>query len=318
MNILFTSAGRRVELLKQAKATLCEYCGGGDVIAADANSNAPTARFCDKFFRVPKISDPEYLPRILQICRQTNADILIPTIDTELQLISDNADELRKFGTLVNISRPEVVRICRDKFSTHKFFEENAIPAPRVLDASAGAEGLPYPIFIKPADGSSSINAFKVEDADELRVFLRRVPNPILTEFIEGDEYTIDAFCDEDSAPVTIVPRLRMGVRSGEISRGRTVRDESLISAARALIAKLKPFGQITLQCRKNGGGIFFIEINPRFGGGAPMSMAAGANSILNLIRLKRGEKPAYDETWKDGVEFARFDDSVAFNLPRQ
>ena len=317
MNILFTSAGRRVELLKQAKATLCEYCGGGDVIAADANSNAPTARFCDKFFRVPKISDPEYLPRILQICRQTNADILIPTIDTELQLISDNADEFRKFGTLVNISRPEVVRICRDKFSTHKFFEENAIPAPRVLDASAG-EDLPYPIFIKPADGSSSINAFKVEDADELRVFLRRVPNPILTEFIEGDEYTIDAFCDEDSAPVTIVPRLRMGVRSGEISRGRTVRDESLISAARSLIAKLKPFGQITLQCRKNGGGIFFIEINPRFGGGAPMSMAAGANSILNLIRLKRGEKPAYDETWKDGVEFARFDDSVAFNLPRQ
>ena len=61
----------------------------------------------------------------------------------------------------------------------------------------------------------------------------------------------------------------------------------------------------------KRGDEIFFIEINPRFGGGAPMSIRAGANSILNLIKIKNGEKLSYNENYRDGLVFSRFDDCV-------
>ena len=126
-----------------------------------------------------------------------------------------------------------------------------------------------------------------------------------------GEEFTVDVFCDFNSKPITIVPRRRLAVRSGEILKGKTIRDYSIIKASIDLVEKLKPFGHITLQCIKNENGIYFIEINPRFGGGAPMSIVAGANSIENLIKLKKGEKLSYNEDWKDNIIFSRFDNSV-------
>lgn len=101
-------------------------------------------------------------------------------------------------------------------------------------------------------------------------------------------------------------------MRSGEIQKGRVEKDREIISAAAHLLSKLRPFGQTTIQCIRNGRGVFFFEINARFGGGAPMSITAGANSILSLIKLKRGERLSYNEDWRDAVTFARFDDSVA------
>ena len=70
--------------------------------------------------------------------------------------------------------------------------------------------------------------------------------------------------------------------------------------------------GQITVQCFLcDNGEIKYIEINPRFGGGAPMSISAGADSCENLYRLLRGEKLEYSENYEDGVIIARFDGSV-------
>lgn len=309
MNILITSSGRRVELVKLAQKTLQKY--GGKVVAADASPSAPTSKFADSFEVIPRISDARFIPSLLEICKRRSIDILIPTIDTELAALAENAGEFSKIGVLANISSPDVIKICRNKINTQKFFEQNGILAPQFVGPDTPSDKVKYPVFIKPLDGSSSINAFRVETPKELDFFRDYVPNPIVQEMISGQEYTIDAFCDFESNPVTIVPRRRLAVRSGEILKGQTVRDEALIGAAKDLLAKLKPFGHITIQCIKNSQGIFFIEINPRFGGGAPMSIMAGANSIENLVRLKLGEKLAYDETWREGLTFSRFDDSL-------
>jgi len=169
-----------------------------------------------------------------------------------------------------------------------------------------------FPLFIKPLDGSSSINAFRINNKKELNFFKEYVPNPIIQEMVFGSEYTVDVFCDFDSKPITIVPRKRLAIRSGEILKGIIDKDRTIINAIKNLVLKLKPFGHITVQCIKNDDGIVnILEINPRFGGGAPMSIDAGADSPKNLYRILMGENLQYNEDYKDKLYFSRFDDAI-------
>ncbi len=310
MNFLFTSSGRRVELLKLARQAVAD-CGGGSVIAADLTGNAPTSKFCDIFEIVPKISSLEYIPALLDICKRRKVDVLVPTIDTELLPIAASEKAFKDLGVLVNISPAETIAICRDKLETQKFFAKNGISAPASISPDSDWQSLKFPLIIKPKDGSSSINVFRVNSLEEFRFFCNYVKNPIIQEYIEGEEYTVDMFCGFDFRPVTIVPRRRLAVRAGEILKGRTERKRDIIDAVANLSTKLKFFGHVTIQCIRNERGIFFIEINPRFGGGAPMSIMAGANSLKNLIELKRGNAPAYNEQWRQNLTFSRFDDCV-------
>ncbi len=308
MNILFTSSGRRVELIKIAKEVVERF--GGSIFCVDSDPSAPTSQFCNVFEKVPQISYAEYIPTLLDFCKRHKIDILIPLLDTELIPIAEHVDSFKKLGLLVNISSVDVVKICHDKMLTQKFFCENSILNPSVKE-DINVDNVKYPLFIKPIDGSSSVMSYKVNNARELEFFKTYVQKPIIQQFIEGDEYTIDVCCDFNSKPITVVPRQRISVRAGEIQKGKTVKDAEIINKAKDIVAKLKPCGHITIQCIKNKDGVFFTEINPRFGGGAPMSISAGANSIENLVRLKLGEELEYSENWQENMLFSRFDDTV-------
>ena len=133
----------------------------------------------------------------------------------------------------------------------------------------------------------------------------------MVQECMSGEEYTVDVFLDFDSNIITAVPRQRIAMRSGEIAKGRIVRDKEIVRDVERVMHALKPIGQITVQCMKTERGIEYIEINPRFGGGAPMSIAAGADSCENLYRLLQGEKLEYRDDYRDGATFLRFDASI-------
>ena len=128
---------------------------------------------------------------------------------------------------------------------------------------------------------------------------------------MEGKEFTVDVFLDFDGNLITVVPRLRIATRSGEISKGKIVKDREIIEDIKRLVEVLKPIGHITVQLMKTNKGIEYIEINPRFGGGAPMSIQSGADSCENLYRLLRGEKLGYNENYRDNIMFFRFDNSI-------
>lgn len=132
----------------------------------------------------------------------------------------------------------------------------------------------------------------------------------MLQEYVGGDEYTIDVFLDFDSNPITIVPRLRLATRSGEISKGLIVKHRIIIDTIKNMMDKFKFIGHITVQLKIDKE-IKIIEINPRFGGGAPMSIAAGADSCENLYRLLMGEQLSYNEDYEDDVYFLRYDSSI-------
>ena len=312
INILILSAGRRVELIECFRAASKEYGVKSKIITTDISKTAPATYFSDVNYTVPKINESGFIESIINICLKEKVKMIVPTIDTELLLLSKNKDKIEKTGAKVLISDKKVIDICRNKVNTSIFFEKNNFLSPKVIDRkNINEKKYKFPLFIKPYDGSSSVNAFKVNNEYELKFFLEYIKNPIVQEFIEGKEYTIDAFMDFDGNPINIVPRERLCTRAGEVLKGKVIKDRDLIDETKRLLNVLKPIGPITIQCIKNKKGIIFIEINPRFGGGVPMSIKAGANSPLNLYRLLNNEKLSYSEDYMDNLVSLRFDSDI-------
>ena len=142
---------------------------------------------------------------------------------------------------------------------------------------------------------------------------------PIIQERIEGNEYTVDVCMDFEGNVISIVPRIRIATRSGEISKGKIDKNNHVIEDVKRLMQTLKPIGHITVQCFLTKDNVIkYIEINPRFGGGAPMSFYAGANSPEFLLRMLNGEELSYYEGFQDGLVFSRFDDSILIDEGRE
>lgn len=293
MNILFTSSGRRVALIKKFKEVFEQEKMNGNIITADLKETAPTIYFSDKHFVVPRVNEKGYIDELLKICRSEGIKLIIPLIDTELILLANNAKVFESIGVKVLVSSMELNKIANNKKYTYNFFVSNNIPTPRVYsDEEIERKEYQFPLLIKPYDGSSSKGVTKIMNEKELEFFKEYIPNAMIQEYVSGEEYTIDIMVDFYGNIKTIVPRLRIETRAGEVSKGMTKKDNEIIKAAESVIKVLpNPVGCITLQCfKKANGEITFIEINPRFGGGIPLSIEAGANFPLWTIKMCQGK----------------------------
>lgn len=323
MKILFTSVGRRVELVQAFRRAADELKVNLTIIGADITEDAPALFFCDESKIVCRIKDKDYIPQLLSICEKEKVDCLIPTIDTDLLLLAENKACFEAVGTKVLISEIDKVKLCRDKNYTADYFISLGLKSPVPINSiekfqealQAGTVG--FPAFIKPKDGSSSVNAYKVDKIEDLVLYAEKITDYIIQPFISGREFTIDIFCDCAGNAVYITPRERLAVRSGEVLKTRIFQDDTMIKEMQTLIADYKPCGQITVQLIKDSqtGENYYIEINPRFGGGAPLSIKAGADSAKAVIKMLNGENLTYEEkAARDGAVFSRFDQSICVN----
>ena len=313
IHILFTGVGRRIELIQAFRQAALRLHADLKIYGADMAGTAPALAFCDVTRRICAMKDEDYIPQLLNICRQDNIDLLIPTIDTDLTVLAENTECFEEAGTKVVISSRDKIAICRDKNYTSDFFKSCGLNAPETINDYRKYAGT-YPCFIKPKDGSSSINAFKVNQESELSVYAEKIEDYIIQPFIEGKEYTIDIFCDFEGNPVYITPRERVAVRSGEVLKTKIELDEKMIEESKKLIQGFMPCGPMAVQLIRQSSteDDYFIEINPRYGGGAPLSMKAGADSAEALLRIFLGEKVGYQEKGvRDGAVYSRFDQSV-------
>jgi carbamoyl-phosphate synthase large subunit len=199
------------------------------IYATDACDSAPAICFCDCAFIAPPIRDEKYIPFLLDLCEREKIDGLIPTIDTDLLILSKNKDAFAKIGTTVFVANPDKVALCRDKRLTSDYFTSLGLYAPKAVGDIADYDG-GFPAFIKPKDGSSSINAYKVNTLDELHTYAEKIGEYVVQPFAEGTEYTVDIFCDKEGNPVYITPRIRLAVRAGEVFKTEIRQEPSIIA----------------------------------------------------------------------------------------
>lgn len=308
-NILITSAGRRVSLVKNFKQTLAKYNKTGKVYTTDMNPDLSSACLVsDGFFKVPRVSDKTYIDILKDICKKNNISIIVPTIDTELEILANVKNDFLKENISISISSEWICSVFSLKNSTEKFFLENDFKTPKNIDNLSTCK---YPIFAKLNNSSCSIGAKKVYSQEEAKE-LSKDKNYIFQEFIQGEEFTVDVFMDRDSQVISVVPRKRLEVRAGEISKGLTCKDEGIIKSIKSLCKKLNGgYGCLTIQLFKTNDSIIFIEINPRFGGGYPLSCESGADFAQFLIEDFLGKKLSFTQDWKDKTLMLRYDGEV-------
>lgn len=313
-NILITSAGKRVALTRFFKETLNRFYPEAKVFITDMNPEmAPVSYVCDGSFKVPRVTDPEYPKELLKICEDNNVGMIIATIDTELLLLADLKEEFRKKGIHVMVSDKAFITMCRDKRNTGEFFEKHGVRVPAEVDKYNPT----FPLFAKPYDGSLSANLHYIKCAEELTPDILDDPKLLFMEYIDKKvykEYTVDMYYGKDNHVKCIVPRERIEIRAGEINKGRTAKNEILSFLKEKLGYIEGCVGCICVQLffHPNTHDLVGIEINPRFGGGYPLTYMCGANFPELLIReYFLGEEVDYFEDWKDNMLMLRFDDAI-------
>jgi len=316
LRVLFTSAGRRVALIESFRLAARRLRIPLTVIVADAARLAPTMHVADVSRVVPKIGARGYMAAIKKIVRRDRPDLLIPLIDDDLMPLARARDAFATSGCRAVVSSPEVVRTCRDKMLTYAFLRARNIdtPATWTLDEALARKRHRFPYFLKPRMGSAGLGNARIDDLEALKFYGARVPDPIVQELVVGREITTDIYAGFDGVPRCVVPRERMEVRSGEVSKGKVVKDSAVTETARQVVEALGDcVGVITLQCIVDAHRrIRVIEINPRFGGGVPLAIAAGADFPRWLMTEARSRRPRIRmDGFREGLHMLRYDEAV-------
>ncbi len=314
VTVLVSSAGRRVALLRLWEQTLASRGIDGRVIAADVSSTAPAAHAARAQFRVPPVASDDFIPAVLELCRAEAVTLVVPTIDPELTPYAEHRDEFAAIGTTVGVSAPAVTRVGSDKVATHAWLTEQGFPTVRqttVADALAAPDEWQFPLVVKPRYGSASIGVRVVHDRGDLE--RAGADDQLVVQTIApGVEHTVDVFVDRDGRCRVAVPRRRLEVRSGEVSKGMTVHDPAIERLAAQVVEALPgAFGVLNLQVFGDGGALHVIEVNPRFGGGYPLSAEAGADLTGLLLEEVLDLPPRASTQWRAGRVMLRYDDAV-------
>lgn len=314
-NILITSAGRRVSLVRFFKIELHKAFPNSKVYTTDANPEyASACRVSDGFFKVPRVTDPNYIELLKQLVLENNIKLIIPTIDTELLILSQNIETFKKVGVDIVISDFEIMKVFRDKRLTHQFFEKYSINCAKEFTK----DNYQLPIYIKPIDGSRSVDNYIIKEQFQLTDYHFSNDKLMFLEYLDHKKYvefTIDLYYDKNSDLKCFVPRERIEVRDGEVNKAVT-KDTFFIPEIWNKMKHIDGFrGCITLQVFVNNDTqkIFGIEINPRFGGGYPLSYLAGANFpkwIIQEYLLQENSIPVYND-WEKNLMMLRYDDEI-------
>jgi carbamoyl-phosphate synthase large subunit len=308
INILLTSVGRRGYLVSYFKEALA---GMGKVHATNSTACNPAFVLADSYSVSPIIYSDEYIPFLLEYCKNNKISVIIPLFDADLPVLASNKEVFAEHGIFLLVSDIDVIEICNDKWKTVGFLNDNNIRHPKTfisLDSAIDAISLGelnFPVIVKPRRGMGSIGIFEADNIDELRVFYAKAKNAVLKSYIRyeaeqddfhvliqhkliGDEYHLDVINDLNGNYQNTIVKRKIAMRAGETDCAQIIENEIICDIGRKLSTLLKHKGNLDADVMQNGNEFCVLEMNARFGGGYPFSHAGGVNlpkAIINWLR---------------------------------
>ena len=319
MNILFCSAGRRVELLKDFRKSMDE---GDRIIAADLSNLAPALYVADVHYLVPRIDDPRYLDTILDICRKEKINAVTTLIDPEIGLLAKNRARFEEIGVEVLAPYTETAGLCFDKFKMYQYLTAHGVPTPDTWDNYASAmaaiesDDLTFPVFVKPRTGSGSVGARKVQDAETLKALCEADPSLIIQRLMTGD-LDADVYIDTIShKAVSAFSKRKLETKIGGASKTVSFKDEKLFAFIRKITDLLKFNGPVDMDFFYQNGTYYLSEVNPRFGGAYLHAYGAGVDFIKLIKNNLNGiENTPVFGNYEENVVMMMYDSVVITKL---
>jgi carbamoyl-phosphate synthase large subunit len=299
--VLFTCAGQRVDIVDAFNRA------GATTVATDLNALAPALYRADHHALVPEVRDERYVPALRELVERHDVGVIVPLTDLDQVTLAESREAL---GTLVLLPDAEIVERLGDKYLAHVLFEERGIASPPTWLPNGVPDDVAFPVLVKARHGFGSRHIYRAEDRAQLGFFLGYTPvESIVQACMAGEEFSVDVFCDLDGRCLNAIPRTMIESKGGESIKGMTIRDERLIELARDVAEQLKLVGPANIQCFREADGTHYVtDINPRFGGGFPLPLAAGGRYPELVIALARGERPEPRlGDFREGIVMTRF-----------
>lgn len=312
MNILFTSAGRRLYLINYFKTELVKFNPDSKIFAADMQLTAPALIAADEAIQVSSIYSENYIDEIIDICRRHDIGILIPLNDLELPLLAKKKQAFEEIGVHVIVSSPEIIDICFDKYKTAQFINSLGLKTPLTyIDYQEALKELRlgklhFPLVLKPRWGSGSIGIEFVDDYEELEIVYnllkKKIKKSILStasvsdkfiliqEKIEGPEYGLDIINNLDGENRGVSIKRKLAMRAGETDKAITIENDTIREIGERIAESLKHTANLDCDILERNGEFYVLELNPRFGGGYPFSHEAGVNIPKAIIAWANNE----------------------------
>ncbi len=284
MNILLLSVGTRNKIVQYFKK---ELNGKGSVIATDMTELAPAIYEADKYYTVPRITDPKYIDIIIDICQQEKVSAILSLIDPELSLLAQNEKKFEKIGVKVIGSSYDLCEMALDKMQMFEWLKShNYNCAKSYVDKNTFYEDLEkgeidFPVFVKPVRGSASIAINKVGDKETLEQLWSHHDNLMIQEFLKGQEIGADCYIDIISEElVSVFTKRKILMRAGETDKAVSFKDQKLFELLERFVKDSGWKGQIDIDIFDIDGEYYISEVNPRFGGGYPHAYECGCNHM--------------------------------------
>lgn len=293
INILILSAGTRNKIVQYFKKTLGE---NGKVIATDMSTIAPAIYEADKYYIVPRITEPGYIDIILDICKKENISGVLSLIDPELSLLAENEEKFKNIGTTVIGSSYELCERALDKMQMFQWLRSHGYNCAKsyvdknefFADVKTGKAN--YPVFLKPIRGSASIAISKVFDNETVDLLFDHSDNLMIQEYLDGQEIGADCYIDLLSGElVSVFTKKKIVMRAGETDKSVSFKDEKLFELIKKFVNESGWRGQIDIDIFEINGEYHISEVNPRFGGGYPHAYECGADHMKLIVNNLNG-----------------------------
>lgn len=321
MNILILSSGTRNKIVQYFKKTLD---GKGRVICTDMSSLAPSIYEADKYYIVPRMTDPGYLEIILDICEKEKIAGVLSLIDPELSLLAENQDRFKAMGTTVIGSSYDLCEMSLDKFQMFKWLTKHEYKcAKSYMDkdefyADLETGRAKFPVFVKPARGSASIAISKVDDKETVDLLFAHSEGLMIQEFLNGQEIGADVYIDMISGEVvSIFTKKKIKMRAGETDKAVSFKDPLLFELIKQFVLEAGYRGQIDIDIFDVNGTYYISEVNPRFGGGYPHAYESGADHMTMIINNLEGKKneSVIGDNYESGTYMMKFNEVMIKTL---
>lgn len=292
----------------------------------------------DAFYVVPPPEiQEEYISCLKNVVEGENVRVILPQTTRELLVLAKYKDEFSKIGVEIIVSDYKVIEEANDKFLLLEKAKSIGIPYPLYYLTKSEEEfifavkSLGYPdqkVVVKPRVSNGmrglriitedlwNVERFMSEKPEGIEISLEallrilrngRWPELLVTEYLEGAEYTVDVFRNKNG--VLAIPRLRKQIRSGITFEAQVILRQDLIEYSRKLAEALDLEYCFGFQFKLSHDGIpKLLECNPRVQGTMVVSTFAGFNMIYYAVKEALGFQVNLNNIKLiDGLQFKRY-----------
>lgn len=306
--VLMLGGARRVSMAEQLIKSAARLGHELEILSYELTKQVPIAAVGEVITGL-KWSDPDVVDDLVRLCREKEVNIILPFVDGAIEIASCVGLELP--DVFVPVSESKVAHTMFDKVEAAKAFKQAGIPIPETYSVVTAA----IPAIAKPRQGSAS-RGIKVFYNMEDLMHLQDINDYLIQEYIEHrEEYTVDCYVSSKGEVMCTVPRRREEVMGGEVTRTRTMHNETLEQMTRDVIAAFSLRGPVTLQFLHDidRDKYLLMEVNPRLGGGVICSIYAGAPIADYILQESLGVPLTPCTDWTDDTLMTRYWKEVIF-----